>query len=91
MIALAELTKASRAAVVVSCTCPFCPPTEISTFLPWARLSLIAAMKSASVSTFGHSLTGQRWNWSCPEVTEVGSANARSITSQSAGTSRIGM
>jgi hypothetical protein len=91
MIALAEPTKASRAAVVVSCTCPLAPPIEISTFLPCPCLALMAAMKSASLSTLGHSATGQRWNWSWPEVGEVGSANARSITSQSAGTWLIGM
>ncbi|WP_410656037.1 hypothetical protein [Amycolatopsis sp. lyj-112] len=37
MIALAELTNASHAAAVVSCTWPFWPPTEMTTFLGLPR------------------------------------------------------
>ncbi len=58
MIFETDETNVSRAAVVVSCTWPFWPPMEISTFLPAACLALIAALNSASDSTFGHSVTG---------------------------------
>src|SRR5438034_7008797 len=91
MIALTERTNVSRAPVEVSCTWPFCPPMEISTFLPWACLARIAAMKSASLSTFAHSLAGQRLKRMSPEVTEVGSPKARLMMSQAAGTSDIRM
>lgn len=89
MIFETEVTKASRAAVELSCTCPFWPPIEISTFLPAACLALIAALNSASDSTFGHSATGQSAKRMSPEVTEVGSPKARLMTSQEAGTSAI--
>ena len=89
MIALTERTNVSRAPVEVSCTCPFCPPMEMSTFLPCACLARIAARKSASLSTFGHSLAEQRLKRMSPEVTEVGSPNARSMMSQADGMSAI--
>src|SRR5690242_10865718 len=89
MMASTELTNASLAAVVVSWTCPFAPPREISTLAPAACLALIAARKSASLSTFGHSDAEHRTNWIWPEVGEVGSPKARSMTSQSDGTSAI--
>ncbi len=89
MIAETEETNVSRAAAVVSCTWPFWPPMEISTFLPAACLALIAALNSASLSTFGHSVTGQRSKRMSPEVTEVGSPKARSMTSQLSGTSAM--
>ncbi len=91
MIADAELTNASRAAVVDSCTWPLAPPTEMSTFLPAACLARMPAMNSASDSTFGHSATGHRVNLSWPEVAEVGSAKDRLMTSQSSETSFIRM
>lgn len=87
MIFETEDTKVSRAPVVVSCTWPFWPPIEISTFLPAACLALIAALKSASLSTVGHSVTGQRVKRMSPEVVEVGSPKARSMMSQLSGTS----
>ena len=89
MIALTELTNLSRAAVVVSWTWPLAPPMESSTFLPAWRLARIAAMKSASLSTPGHSAAGQRVKRMSPEVATVGSPNARLMMSQSAGTSAI--
>ena len=89
MMAATELTNASRAAVVVSCTWPFWPPIEMSTFLPCACLARIAAMNSASVSTFGHSAAGHSWNRMSPDVTDVGSPNARLMMSHAAGTSAI--
>ncbi len=87
MIAETELTNVSRAAVVVSCTWPFWPPIEISTFLPLARLAAMAALKSASDSTVGHSVAGQRLNRMSPEVTEVGSPKERLMKSHESGTS----
>ena len=52
-------------------------------------MALIAAMKSASLSTLGHSAAEHRLNRMSPEVTEVGSPNARSMMSHAAGTSAI--
>src|SRR6266545_1841971 len=62
---------------------------EISTFLPCACLARIAARKSASDSTFGHSEAEQRVNRMSPEVTEVGSPNERLMMSHAAGMSAI--
>src|SRR6478672_8863140 len=62
---------------------------EIRTFLPCACFALIAAMNSASDSTFGHSATGQRLNRMSPDVTDVGSPNDRLMMSHAAGTSAI--
>ena len=64
---------------------------EISTFLPAACLAWIAALNSASDSTFGHSAAGQRVKRMSPEVTEVGSPKARLMMSHSVGTSAIRM
>ena len=89
MIAETDCTNLSRAAVVVSCTCPLAPPMEISTFLPCACFARMAAMNSASDSTFGHSATGHCVNRMSPDVTEVGSPNARLMMSHAAGTSAI--
>jgi hypothetical protein len=89
MIALTELTKVSRAAVVVSCTWPFCPPIDSRIFLPCACFARIALMNCASVSTPGHSLAGHSVKRMSPEVTEVGSPNARSMMAQASGTSAI--
>ena len=89
MIALTELTNASRAAVVVSCTWPFWPPMDSSTFLPLACLALIAEVNAASVSTPGHSVAGQSAKRMSPEVAVVGSPKARLTMSQSFGTSAI--
>ncbi|CPU67081.1 Uncharacterised protein [Mycobacteroides abscessus] len=89
MIELTEATNASRAAVVVSWTCPFCPPIDRSTFFPAARLAATAALNSATDSTFGHSVRGQRLNRMSPDVTLVGSPNARLMTSHESGTSAI--
>ena len=46
-------------------------------------------MKSASLSTPGHSAAGQRVKRMSPEVADVGSPKARLMMSQSAGTSAI--
>lgn len=89
MIRETEVTNASRAPVEFSWTWPFWPPMEIRTFLPAACLALMAALNSASLSTFGHSVTGQRLKRMSPEVTEVGSPNASWMTSQLSGTSAI--
>src|SRR6266545_2694437 len=62
---------------------------EISTFLPCACLARMALRKSASDSTLEHSETEQRLNRMSPEVTEVGSPNARSMMSQAFGMSAI--
>src|SRR6201999_2527230 len=76
MMAETEFTKVVTDAADVSCTWPLAPPMEISTFLPLACLALMAARKSASDSTVGHSLTEQRVKFTWPEVGEVGSAKA---------------
>jgi hypothetical protein len=89
MIADTDLTNASRAAVEVSCTWPFAPPMEISTFLPCACFARMAAVNSASDSTFGHSAAGHSVNRMSPEVGVVGSPNARFTMSHAAGTSAI--
>lgn len=89
MIFETEETNVSRAAVVVSCTWPFWPPMDIRTFLPAACFALMAALKSASLSTFGHSVAGQRLKRMSPEVVEVGSPKARLMTSQLPGTSAM--
>lgn len=54
-----------------------------------ACLALMAALNSASDSTLGHSVTGQSLKRMSPEVTEVGSPKARSMTSQESGTSAM--
>ncbi|WP_260665641.1 hypothetical protein [Cellulosimicrobium cellulans] len=89
MIELTEVTNASRAAVVVSCTWPFWPPMDRSTFLPAARFAATAALNSATDSTFGHSACGHRLNRMSPDVTDVGSPNARLMTSHESGTSAM--
>ncbi len=89
MIAPTDWTNLSRAAVVVSCTWPFWPPIEISTFLPACCLARMPAMNWASVSTLGHSAAGHCVKRMSPEVTEVGSPNDRLMTSHSFGTSAI--
>ena len=91
MIAETELTKAVTEAADSRRTCPLAPPMEISTFLPLACLALMAARKSASDSTPTHSLGEQRVKLTAPEVAELGSANARSMTSQASLTSAMRM
>lgn len=56
MMELTESTKVSRAWGVVSRTCPFWPPMEISTFFPACCFAFTAALNSASDSTPGHSV-----------------------------------
>src|SRR5256885_6838024 len=48
-------------------------------------------MNCASVSTFAHSLAGQRVNRMSPLVTEVGSPKARLMMSHASGTSAMRM